>query len=160
MDTAAPLAIHVAKPCPVRWDSMAGDSRVRFCGACRLNVYNVSEMTRDEAGALVREREGRRCIRLLRRPDGTVVTKDCPAGVRQERVRRASRVTAAAALLASFAGALVGCRPPGFTEVSGYEAVEITPDSLVVPVEPAPMPAPMPVPTPADTAARVSPRRL
>ena len=79
---------------------MAGDERVRHCTLCSLNVFNFAEMTRDEIRALLRETEGRVCARLYRRADGTVITKDCPTGLRAFR-RRVSRA-AAAILTAAF----------------------------------------------------------
>lgn len=71
-------SIQVAKPCPVSWDSMSGDDRVRFCSDCRLNVYNLAGMTRREATELIHLQEGRLCVRFFRRKDGTLVTRDCP----------------------------------------------------------------------------------
>ena len=70
--------IQVAKPCPVSWDSMSGDDRVRFCSDCRLNVYNLAGMTRREATDLIYLQEGRLCVRFFRRKDGMLVTRDCP----------------------------------------------------------------------------------
>jgi hypothetical protein len=64
---------------------MRGDERVRFCQHCRLNVYNLSEMEPEEAEALVREKEGRLCVRYYARPDGTMLVKDCPVGFRAAR---------------------------------------------------------------------------
>jgi hypothetical protein len=78
--------IGVASPCSADWNAMRGDERVRHCPACRLNVYNLSAMSRREAARLVVEREGRLCVRLLRRDDGTLVTDDC-----RERLRAARR---------------------------------------------------------------------
>jgi hypothetical protein len=86
-------SIRIATPCRADWDDMVGDERVRFCGKCQKNVYNLSEMTRAEAEALVREKQGRMCARLYRRRDGTVLTADCPVGVRNQRLR--TRVWAA-----------------------------------------------------------------
>jgi hypothetical protein len=60
---------------------MQGDDKVRFCGECRLNVYNLSAMTRREAEEKVRQREGRLCVRFYQRADGTVLTQDCPRGL-------------------------------------------------------------------------------
>lgn len=99
--------MRVASPCPIGWESMKGDDRVRFCEQCQLHVYNISEMTRPEAEALVVRTEGRICARLYRRADGTVLTKDCPVGLRAIR-RRISRAAGAAlsALLSLSAGAL------------------------------------------------------
>src|SRR5258708_12517759 len=39
-------------------------------------------MTRREAEALLREKEGQLCARLYRRADGTILTSNCPAGLR------------------------------------------------------------------------------
>jgi hypothetical protein len=82
--------IEISSPCTVPWDEMraaGGDGRVRFCGQCRQNVYNVETMSRLEARRLIGAREGRVCVRILRRPDGTVVTADCWARLRAARRR-------------------------------------------------------------------------
>ncbi len=97
-------SLTVASPCSADWDSMVGDERVRHCGECKLNVYNLSAMSADEAAALVQAREGRMCIRLYKRADGTAITRDCPVGLRAVRIkaaRAAGRVAAAVALLVS-----------------------------------------------------------
>jgi hypothetical protein len=87
-------SLHIAVPCQASWEGMAGDERVRHCTLCSLNVYNFAEMTRDEVRELLVRTEGRVCARLYRRADGTVLTRDCPVGLRALR-RRASRVAAA-----------------------------------------------------------------
>jgi hypothetical protein len=74
---------------------MTGDDRVRHCQACKLNVYNLSEMTRIEAERLIASREGRMCVRFYRRADGTILTKNCPRGL-QAVARRLSRLAGAA----------------------------------------------------------------
>lgn len=86
--------LRIAAPCQTSWESMAGDERMRHCTLCSLNVYNFAEMTRDEVRELLARTEGRVCARLYRRADGTVITRDCPTGLRALR-RRASRVAAA-----------------------------------------------------------------
>src|SRR5947209_3943064 len=94
-------SIEVAAPCSASWDRMNGDDRVRFCQDCRKNVYNLSEMSRIEAEALVRENgEGRLCIRFYRRADGTVLTDNCPVGLRAARNMLVKRWTAVATLAA------------------------------------------------------------
>jgi hypothetical protein len=45
--------IAVASPCPVAWDDMAGNERVRFCDQCSLNVYDISVMTKSEAESFI-----------------------------------------------------------------------------------------------------------
>ena len=80
-------SIRVAAPCHVPWDSMAGDERVRHCGSCELKVFNIAAMTTAEAHELITTRAGRLCVRLYRRADGTILTNDCPVGLRAYRKR-------------------------------------------------------------------------
>ena len=54
-------------------------------------------MTSVEIRALLAKSDGRLCMRLFRRTDGTVITKDCPIGLRAYRKRVASVATAALA---------------------------------------------------------------
>ena len=104
-NTTSPLdLIQIASPCPAAWDEMTGDERVRFCKRCKLNVYNLSEMSREEAEEFISQREGRTCVRLFRRADGTVLTKDCPVGLSALR----QRVVRAAAALAGLVLAMLG----------------------------------------------------
>jgi hypothetical protein len=91
--------LDVASPCYERWDDMKGDDRVRHCASCRLNVYNVRELTRAEVEELVTRTNGRLCIRLYRRWDGTVLTRDCPVGLQRARVRVATALLTAAAFV-------------------------------------------------------------
>jgi hypothetical protein len=78
---------------------MQGSDRIRFCGECRLFVYNLSAMTREEAERLIARPAGRRCVRLYRRLDGTVLTRDCPSRRRVLRKRIARLAYALAAVL-------------------------------------------------------------
>lgn len=87
--------VRVAAPCHQSWEGMQGDEQMRHCSSCRLNVYNLSEMTREEATDLIRKTEGRLCVRYYRRTDGTIITKDCPVGVRAIRMRLAYAVSCA-----------------------------------------------------------------
>jgi hypothetical protein len=50
---------------------------VRHCQDCNLRVYNLSALKRHDAERLLLASEGRLCIRLYRRSDGTVLTQDC-----------------------------------------------------------------------------------
>src|SRR3954464_15876620 len=109
--------VRVAAPCSAGWDKMVGTERVRFCGQCNLNVYNLSAMTKRDAEHLIAETEGRLCIRYYRRTDGTILTKNCPVGLRALK-RRLSRIAAvtASAVLSFFAGifAVVGLHERSF----------------------------------------------
>jgi hypothetical protein len=100
--------VRVAAPCPANWDSMYGNERVRFCGECQLNVYNLSAMSRAEAEQLVGQAEGRLCVRYYRRGDGSIITQNCPVGLRALK-RRLSRIaTAIATSVLSFVAGIVG----------------------------------------------------
>jgi hypothetical protein len=63
---------------------MGGDDRVRYCPECKLSVYNFSEMTDSEVKQIVAQREGRLCARFFKRSDGTLLTRNCPVGLRRE----------------------------------------------------------------------------
>lgn len=81
--SASPLDnLQIAAPCHVSWDGMTGDERVRLCRSCKLNVYNISEMSKKEAEELINKSEGRVCVRFYRRKDGTILTNNCPVGLR------------------------------------------------------------------------------
>jgi hypothetical protein len=97
--------VTVAAPCSADWNEMAGDEQVRFCSQCSLNVYNLSSMSTREAESLIARTEGRLCVRFYRRSDGTILTNNCPVGLRAIR-RRLSRITTAiiSAVLSFFAG--------------------------------------------------------
>jgi hypothetical protein len=86
--------LKVASPCSQDWEAMIGSDRKRFCGDCKLNVYNLSGMTKAEAENLLLNSEGRLCVRFYKRADGTVLTKDCPVGW-QALKKRISRTAAA-----------------------------------------------------------------
>jgi hypothetical protein len=59
-------------------------------------VYDFSAMTEREVHRLIAASRGQRlCGRLYRRSDGTILTRDCPVGLRA-RIRRLSRAAGAA----------------------------------------------------------------
>ena len=62
---------------------MTGGARSRHCAQCRLNVFNLSGLSRVEAEALLVAKEGKVCVRYFRRPDGTVLTRDCEGGFKK-----------------------------------------------------------------------------
>ena len=94
--------LKIASPCSASWNEMYGNDRMRFCGDCKLNVYNLSGMTRDDAERLLVSSEGRLCVRYYRRADGTVLTKDCPVGWARVRQRLSVYTTAAFSLILTF----------------------------------------------------------
>jgi len=111
---------------------------MRFCGECKLNVYNLSGMSRQEAEDLVAGAEGRLCVRFYRRIDGTIITENCPVGWAMVKQRAKVYVTAAFSLLMTllsglFIASLFG-RSNNIVEVG------------VLSVKPTPTPTPKTVP--------------
>lgn len=102
MSDKSPLDdIRIAAPCHEDWDTMTGDERTRFCQSCSKNVYNISELSKKDAEALLRSKQGDLCIRLYKRADGTVITDDCPVGLRKLRDRLKLAASLVAGLLAT-----------------------------------------------------------
>lgn len=93
--------LRPASPCSMSWENMSGDERTRFCESCKLSVYNVSEMTTGQVRALFLKTGGNFCGRIYRRADGTVLTKDCPVGLRAFYKRTARFAGAALAAIVS-----------------------------------------------------------
>jgi hypothetical protein len=89
-------------------EPIAADSRARLCRSCDKPVYDSKSMTRAELHTLIMKTEGvLPCLRLHRRPDGTIVTKGCVSAL-----YRSSRTLwlKAAALAVGFWSAVVGLR--------------------------------------------------
>ena len=95
------LDVTIATPCPAPWAEMEGDGDMRFCKSCSKHVFNLSMMSHDEAAGVIAsiKDRGEGCVRLYRRDDGTVLTQDCPVGVRRYRFWRRTAGIAAAGLL-------------------------------------------------------------
>jgi hypothetical protein len=94
-------------------------------------------MPRADAEKLVNQREGRLCVRMFRRHDGTVLTRDCPVGVRAVRQRLIRSVAVLAGLLlAMIGGTAFGSRINRWLP-SGFRAPA---ESLAEWVEPTPPP--------------------
>jgi hypothetical protein len=98
--------LKVASPCSQDWDAMVGDNRKRYCGECKLNVFNLSGMSKTEAENLIMNAEGRLCVRFYKRADGSVITEDCPVGWAKVKQRTKVYVTAFASLIFSFFSAI------------------------------------------------------
>ena len=98
--------LKIASPCSQDWNAMIGNDRQRFCGACEMNVYNLSGMTREDAESMPATLEGRLCVRFYRRADGSVMTKDCPVGWARVKNRSKIIATAFVSLIVSFFSAI------------------------------------------------------
>ncbi len=135
--------LQIASPCDASWADMTGDDRQRLCAQCDKHVYNVAKLTSAEVLALFEARGPLPCLRLWRRADGTVLTADCPVGIRKVRSRRRTRYAAALILsiLASASSVLSAQVPMG-----GAPAPRPMPPELMGKVA-CPPPKPKPAPT-------------
>lgn len=137
MQVSQPLEVldnlRVAAPCPASWAAMKGDARVRFCALCAKYVYNISAMTRAEAERLIFEKEGKLCVRLHQRADGTVITADCPVGRRLLRAAGARLALVAGAVFALLAAAIRLLSREGPTEGTRF-AGEVQPVLSIIEV--------------------------
>jgi len=61
-------SIEVKNACSEDWNEMTGNDTARFCGHCDFNVHNVSALTRKQAMRLVRDSNGRICVRYVKNP--------------------------------------------------------------------------------------------
>lgn len=105
------MDLRISSPCPKSWDDLRGDDRVRYCDDCKLNVYNLAEMSRPEIEALVRRSSGRVCGRLFLRGDRTATLRSCPKGDAAALLRKGA-VLAGALALAAFAWLFRGIDGP------------------------------------------------
>jgi len=94
--------IVIETPCHESWENMSGDARKRHCASCNKSVHNLSEMSSEDALKLLGAGKPI-CVRLYRRPDGTVLTKECGSGKRT-RWRGYAVMSAAACALLSLVG--------------------------------------------------------
>lgn len=94
--------VRIASPCSAAWEKMIGDERVRHCSQCNLNVYNLSVMSGPEVQDLVAKHEGRMCVHFYHRKDGTILTRNCPVGLKivMRRVSRIAGIALSAAMSA------------------------------------------------------------
>ncbi len=98
--------LRIATPCSASWNDMGQteNDEVRFCGQCSKNVYDISNMSKTEAELLIKRGAAAGalpCMKLYVRLDGTIITDDCPVGLRRIRDfwRKVQSLAAAAAAL-------------------------------------------------------------
>lgn len=117
--------VKVASPCNASWDAMTGDERVRFCGQCDKNVFDLSAMSAEQAESLLREHGASLCVRFYRRRDGTVLTgSDCPVGKRQKRRRKVAAAVLAGGLMTAGIGGFL------WSSAATMGEIEPTPPSI------------------------------
>lgn len=128
--------IQIPKPCPSDWEEMTGNDRMRYCEECKKHVYNLSKMSRREAEALIATRRGNLCARIVRQPDGSILTEEITPSIHQG-IFRASPVASAvvtAVLTISSSGfaqmpVLMGKPIPTVTKEAGNKKSTVVPQT-------------------------------
>lgn len=109
------MNLTVSTPCPKTWEQLVGNDRVRYCGQCHLNVYNLAIMKPTEIEQLVHQTGGRLCGQLFVRKDRTATLRDCPTG-RTSVVRRRIWRAAIAVAVGIFGLACRGLERPDMSD--------------------------------------------
>jgi len=120
----APLSdrVRFLYVCPLAWNRLTGDDRVRYCAECQKTVTNLSEMSSTEADTWLKSQTDSVCVRLERDAAGR--------SLHWPDLRRAglAATLATAAIACAPAGDETGdstCREP---EVPTFNAVPERPD--------------------------------
>jgi len=142
--------LRVATPCTAAWNQMTGDDRTRHCGDCNKNVYNLSGMTREEAEALVIEKNGDLCVRYFQRQDGTILLADCTVGIKRRRRRRLVAAGAATLLAGGAIATNLRARHHAAHEVMGQHELLGSVVARPAPEPPASVEPVIHVPVPRD----------
>jgi hypothetical protein len=69
----------IPNPCPMDWNAMAGDDRVRHCSSCLKNVHDLTAMSPDVVASLIQSESAGLCVRVWKGADGTLNVSGCPA---------------------------------------------------------------------------------
>ena len=108
--------IEITSPCTADWNEMTGTEQIRYCSECHKYVYNLLEMTRREAEALVAGRRDQMCARFTRDLDGKTLTVDSLPPVRLLGWRPGPIATAVV-------GAMISITPGAAALAKGHQAV-------------------------------------
>lgn len=153
--------LRIASPCSVPWETMGETSSeaVRFCGQCSKNVYDISKLTTAEAGLLLQQGQASgnmACMQLYRRFDGTIITDDCPVGLRRIRDTWRRVKSVAAAVIAFFVLGVPGAQSRDPQATRGKVAAPAQNETPVYRGEPQ-MTGGKPVAVPTHTSGMVAP---
>ncbi|MEK7724867.1 MAG: carboxypeptidase-like regulatory domain-containing protein [Acidobacteriota bacterium] len=96
-------SIDVKSPCSESWDEMFGNDEVRFCSHCAKNVHNLSAMTQKKAEDLIKNSNGKLCVRYVKTPNGNLITSPPKLTKITRRATIAASVLATSLTLSTFA---------------------------------------------------------
>lgn len=100
--------LAVAGPCDQPWSQMKGTASIRRCEVCDQRVFNLEAMSRQEIEDMVLFTNGTPCVRLKRRRDGTIITRECVRAEADQRLRRARTQLARDAAIVAMTAIIAG----------------------------------------------------
>lgn len=129
--------VVIAAPCPISWDNMTGDDRVRHCSGCDKHVYNIADMTDAEATDFFTQNGSVECVRIFRRNDGKIMTDNCPKGLRVIRNRIKNGLKFGAGIAAAMFAFIPGFSPSANAQQASPETKQqdMKGDVYIPPVE-------------------------
>lgn len=145
------MDFRISSPCPISWEKLRGNDRVRFCEKCKLNVFNLAILSEREAQDLVERTERKLCVRLYDRGDQTATAEDCRLGRARKRMKVAVTIAALLVFSAVF-------RAIGHQGIPDRNTLPPIVKKIVNWIDPEPqyvmgVPAPPPVPSALGTKA-------
>ncbi len=120
--------VYTAAPCSMTWESMSGNDRVRTCHGCEHSVWNLSDMSTKEAESFLQKNGVSHCTIFYRRKDGTIMTDNCPVGLRGLRNQYRQYMHIAAGIL----GFLLGV-PAAIAQQSDKEPCNLPGQMIALP---------------------------
>lgn len=98
-------SIDVKMPCNESWEEMTGNAEVRFCSHCAKDVHNISAMTRAKAAKLIKDSNGKLCVRYAKNSNGELITAPSKFTQIKRRATIAAGVLSASLTLSTLANA-------------------------------------------------------
>lgn len=152
--------LPITGPCPIDLDAIGFDraSKQAHCTHCDKSVHNLSNMSRDEAAAFLKQNAGKKlCVSYARRTDGTILFRAPPPSVVPlSRVRASARRAMPAAAALGLVAALAACTPHGDdparsnpAKIEQHQPNKVEPPKVEVPDpdrDPIPLAGMMPIP--------------
>lgn len=68
------MRVSIPKPCHANWNSMSKEEQSRFCSLCKTSVYNVADLTEQEAETVLSKDDI--CARITHNDEGHIQTRN------------------------------------------------------------------------------------
>ena len=68
------MRVSIPKPCHANWNSMTKEEQSRFCSLCKASVYNIADLTEQEAETVLSKNDV--CARISHNHEGHIQTRN------------------------------------------------------------------------------------